>query len=177
MTKVRLFFTRFLGAFCCVLLCMGITLSIANCSSQTPQAMTPTPSEVNGDVTAKSLSKRDLAQTVLENIGIAQQYDMYFDHAIGIVVSSDNPKFKSGLRAMMAREAGWEKVRDDYITRLITDFSTTELQELLSLSKRPLLQRLLRSEIQAYNDTSSKRFKLLNEVWTNYNEGKINVPQ
>jgi hypothetical protein len=170
MNKVRFYFTRFLGALCLVLFCTGLTVSIAHSLPQIPR-------NTNGDLAAKPFSKQDLAQQVLENIGIANQYDMYFDHAIGIAVASDNPKFKSGLRKMMAQEAGWGRVRADYSTRLIADFSTAELQELLRLSKRPLLQRLLRSEIQAYNDTSPKRSKLLNELWTNYNEGRINIPQ
>jgi hypothetical protein len=178
MNKVRLYFTRFLGALCLVLLCTGLTVSFgAAVPTGIAHSLPQIPRNINGALAAKPFSRQDLAQTVLENIGIAQQYDMYFDHVIGLVVASDNSKFKSGLRKMLAQEAGWSRVRADYGARLLANFSTAELQELLRLSKRPLLQRLLRSEIQAYNDTSPKRFKLLNEVWTNYNEGKINVPQ
>jgi hypothetical protein len=170
MNNIKLYFTQFLAALCVVLLCTGLTVSIAH-------SLPPINPEIKGELLARSGSKQELAQTVLVNIGIAQQYDLYFDHAVGILVASNDAKFKSGLRAMMAREAGWKKTQNDYVTQLTADFSIGELQELLRLSKRPLLQRLLRSEIQVYNQTSPKRHQLLNEVWTNYNEGKITLPK
>jgi hypothetical protein len=170
MNNIKLYFTQFLAGLCLVLLCTGLMGSIAH-------SLPPMNPEIKGQLVARSVSKQELAQTVLVNIGIAKQYDMYFDHAVGILVTSNNVKFKSGLRAMMAREAGWKKTQKDYVTQLTTDFSIGELQELLRLSKRPLLQRLLRSEIQVYNETSPKRHQLLNEVWENYNEGKITLPK
>jgi hypothetical protein len=47
---------------------------------------------------------------------------------------------------------------------------------LLELSKRPLMKKLLRTEIQAYEETGKTRAKLLWQAWDDYNSGKINVP-
>ena len=77
---------------------------------------------------------------------------------------------------MLAREAGWKYVETDYIARLEADFSETELKELLNLPQQPLMQKLLRSQFQAYSNTSSARYQRLNQVWEDYNSGRIAPP-
>jgi hypothetical protein len=170
MNKVKLYFFKFLVALCLVLFCTGLTVSIAT-SQQTHARSIPL------ELAAQPLPTKELASKVLSGIGVANQYDMYFDHAIGIVLTSSNDKFKRQVRELMAREAGWKYVQDDYVARLVADFSTAELKDLLRLSQQPLVQRLLRSEIQAYNATIPKRYKLLNELWNNYNNGGITLPK
>jgi hypothetical protein len=76
----------------------------------------------------------------------------------------------------LARVAGWKYVESQYVARLESNFSEMELQELLDLAKRPLMKKLLRTEIQAYEETGEKRARLLWKAWDDYNSGKINVP-
>lgn len=120
--------------------------------------------------------KQQLAKDVLVTTGIAKQYDEYFDHSIGLIVFLQNSRFISWLREMLAREAGWKYVEADYIARLEADFSETELKELLNLSQQPLMQKLWRSQFQVYADTSPTRYQRLNQVWDDYNEGRIDPP-
>jgi hypothetical protein len=80
------------------------------------------------------------------------------------------------MQSVLVREAGWAKIEDKYIARLETSFSESELKELLNLSERPLVKKLLQDEIQAYTDVSEERRKLLFKVWDDYNSGIINPP-
>ncbi len=77
---------------------------------------------------------------------------------------------------MFVREIGWKHFKDAYVARLEADFSEDELKELLALSKRPVMKKLLQSEVKAYMDTSKQRFKMGFELWDNYNNGTINLP-
>ena len=38
------------------------------------------------------------------------------------------------------------------------------------------MQKLLRSQLQAYGDTSPARYQRLNQVWDDYNSGRIDPP-
>jgi hypothetical protein len=171
MSKVKLYFSKFLLAFFLVIVSVCFTGLIVNATAPETSARSALTNFV-----AQSGSKKELVNQLLSSIGIASQYDMYFDHAIGISITSSDTKYRLQMKELMAREAGWKYVKDDYVTRLSADFSVTELKELLRLSKLPVMQRLLRSEIQAYNATAPKRYKLLNELWNNYNDGQIKLP-
>jgi hypothetical protein len=87
-----------------------------------------------------------------------------------------HPENERTVRELFAREAGWKYVRDEYEARLAADFSASELQELLKLSRQPVMKRLLQSEIRAYTDTNDKRHRLGFQVWDNYNRGKFKPP-
>jgi hypothetical protein len=63
------------------------------------------------------------------------------------------------------------------LPRLEADFSETELQELLNLSKQPLMKKLLKAEVQAYSEVGKERRKLLFQIWDDYNSGKIEAPK
>jgi hypothetical protein len=176
MSKVKSHFSKFLLAFCLVLVSVCFNISIAMFA---PVATAISPetaarSTLPGFV-AQSASKKELANQVLLSIGIASQYDMYFDHTMGISFGGEtiNPKENARMREMIVREAGWKYVKDDYVAGLSADFSVAELKELLRLSKLPVMQRLLRSEIQAYNTTSPKRYKLLYTLFDNYINGLV----
>jgi hypothetical protein len=123
-------------------------------------------------------SKQELAREILAEIGIAQKYDMNFASVVDMAVGpSSKPKFDTWLQGIIAQRAGWKHVEAKYIARLEADFSETELQELLNLSKQPLMKKLLQSEVQAYADVGKERRKLLFQMWDDYNSGKIETPK
>ncbi|NUN64229.1 DUF2059 domain-containing protein [Pseudanabaena biceps] len=123
-------------------------------------------------------SKKQLAKEVLIELGINKKYDSYFWNSVDIsTVSGTRTKFSVWLQKTLVRVAGWEYVEADYVTRLESDFSEMELQELLNLAKRPLMKKLLRAEIQAYEDTGEKRAKLLFQAWDDYTSNKIPIPR
>ena len=110
-------------------------------------------------------------------MGIGKQYDLYFWNSVDISTGNGSrTKFSSWLQKTLARVAGWKYVESQYVARLESDFSEVELQELLDLAKHPLMKKLLRAEIQAYEETGEKRARLLWKAWDDYNSGKINVP-
>ncbi len=126
-------------------------------------------------VTAKS--KKQLAREVLVELGVGKQYDLYLWNSVYMAVNREAKKeFKIWLQQTMARLAGWKYVESQYVTSLTTNFSEEELQELLVLAKKPLMKKLLRSQIQAYEDTGDKRAGLLWLFWENYNDGKVDIP-
>lgn len=122
-------------------------------------------------------SKKQLAKEVIAELGIARQYDLYFWNSVDIVQGAGTRnKLSKWLQKLLARVAGWKYVEADYVSVLESNFSESELQELLELAKRPLMKKLLRSEIQAYEQTGNKRSQLLWKAWDDYNSGKIYVP-
>lgn len=129
---------------------------------------------VASDTTVKS----KLAAEVLTQTGIASRYDLHFDHLIGMLVGKgDDFKLYARFNKMFAREIGWRHFKDTYATRLVTDFSTDELKELLKLSKQPVMQKLLKSEFKTYTDTSKQRAKMGFELWDKYNSGSVSIPE
>ncbi len=128
-------------------------------------------------ITTPIKSKRQLAREVLVELGIGKQYDLYFWNSVDISYGTGTrTKFSEWLQKTLARVAGWKYVESQYVSRLEANFSELELQELLELSKRPLMKKLLRSKIQAYEETGEKRAKLLYQAWDDYNSGKIAIP-
>lgn len=122
-------------------------------------------------------TKKQLAREVIAELGIGKQYDLYFWNSVDIVRGSGNRnKFGSWLQKLFARVSGWQYVESDYVSVLDSNFSETELQELLKLAKNPLMKKLLMSEIQAYEQTGNKRAQLLWKAWDDYNSGNIYVP-
>jgi hypothetical protein len=127
-------------------------------------------------VNSETLSKHELAKEVLTSTGVAEKYNLYLGNSLDISLPSTKPKFRQWMQEVLVREAGWVKIEDKYIARLEASFSESELKELLNLSKRPLVRKLLQNEIQAYVDVSEERQKLLFKVWDDYNSGIINPP-
>lgn len=80
------------------------------------------------------------------------------------------------MQGLFSQKAGWKYAEKGYMTRLEADFSASELQELLNLSKKPVMKKLLRAEMKAYLDGSQERRKLLNKLWDDWNSGAINAP-
>ncbi len=121
--------------------------------------------------------QHELASEVLTEIGIAERYDLHFDHLIGVLIGKgDDFELYARFRKMFVREIGWKYFKDAYVARLEADFSEDELKELLNLSKKPVIKKLLQSEIKAYMDTSNQRFKMGFELWKNYNNGTVSLP-
>ncbi len=170
MAKVNLQFSKFL-ALLLVVCFTFFTVSVAN--SQ------PLPFDKDQSKTsAGAVSKYKLASELLSEIGIAERYDMHFDHLMGTLIGKgDDFQLYARFRKMFAREIGWKHFKDAYAARLEADFSEDELKELLNLSKQPVMKKLLQSEVKAYIDTSKQRFKMGFELWNNYNNGKISLPQ
>jgi hypothetical protein len=133
--------------------------------------------EVRSEVATTTKSKQELAREVLAEIGIAQRYDLHFmgivDMAVGPTVK---PKFQAWLHQIIVQGAGWKHTEAKYIARLESDFTEAELQELSILAKQPLFKKLLKAEFQAYEEVTPDRRKLLNQVWDDYNSGKIDAP-
>ncbi|MBW4521034.1 MAG: DUF2059 domain-containing protein [Scytolyngbya sp. HA4215-MV1] len=126
---------------------------------------------------APETAKYKLASDLLPEIGIAARYDMHFDHLMGMLVGNgDDFQLYARFRKMFVREIGWKHFKDAYAARLEVDFSEDELKELLNLSKRPVMKKLLQSEFKAYSDTSKQRFKMGFDLWEKYQEGKIDLP-
>jgi hypothetical protein len=126
---------------------------------------------------ATSTIKGKLASEALSTLGIDRRYDLYFDHALGLLLNpSTSYKLQTWLGEVLAREAGWKKTQAKYIAKLEANFSEAELRDLLKLSQQPVMKKLLRAEIQVYTETSKERRRLLERVWTDYSEGKIPIP-
>ncbi len=150
--------------------CMSLSpcIAIAN-TENTQNAPTSIPVPIK--------SKKQLAREVLVELGIGKQYDLHIWNSVYIAVNREVKKeFKVWLQQTMVRFAGWKYVESQYVTRLATNFSEEELQELLSLAKKPLMKKLLRAKIEAYEDTGEKRDGLLWQFWEDYNDGKIGIP-
>lgn len=169
MFKVKLQFSKFIGLL--LVFCFTFfTVDIAN-SQRLPF------SEVQSKISDRETSKYKLASELLPEIGIAQRYDLHFDHLLGTLIGQgDDFKLYARFRKMFAREIGWKHFKDAYAARLKADFSEEELKALLNLSKQPVVKKLLQSEFKAYMDTSKERFKMGFELWDKYNNGKINLP-
>jgi hypothetical protein len=167
MSRVKLHFSKFLLAFFLVLASVCFTRSMAIATFPETSALP--------NFVAQSASKKELANQLLSSIGIASRYDMHFGHTMGISFGGEtiNAKENARMRKMIVREAGWKYVKDDYVAKFSADFSVAELKELLRLSKLPVMQRLLRSEVQAYDITAPKRYKLLYTLFDNYSNGLV----
>jgi Ca2+-binding EF-hand superfamily protein len=169
MSKAKFYFSRFL-TFLLVICFTFFTVYLAN-----SQRLFLDQNQFK--TSAGETPKYKLASEVLTETGIAKRYDMHFDHLMGTLIGKGNDsKLYARFRKMLAREIGWKYFKDDYTERLQADFSRDELKELLTLSKQPVIKKLLQSEIKAYMDTSKKRFKMGFELWDKYNNGKISLP-
>jgi hypothetical protein len=124
-----------------------------------------------------ALTKTEVARQVLSQSGIAQRYDLHFDHLMGTLIGfKDDLAIYSRFRKMFIREVGWLKFQDEYVRRLTADFSEAELQELLSLSTKPVTQKLLQSEVKAYMDSAKQRYRMGYDLWDKYNKGDVKLP-
>ncbi|MBD2175982.1 hypothetical protein H6F42_03485 [Pseudanabaena sp. FACHB-1998] len=122
-------------------------------------------------------SKKQLARELLVELGIGKQYDLSFWNMVDFAYGTGTrTKFSEWLQQMLAQSAGWKYVEPQYVASLEANFSEMELMELLDLAKRPLMKKLVRSQIQAYEETGEKRARLIFKVWEDYNSGKINIP-
>lgn len=175
MNKIKLRIDKFLVKLLAGLI-FGISCIFLSIGTASTSEIPSTPNPLIASPRINITSKQQLAKEALGALGIAQKYDLYFDHAIGLIITTDNSKFIAWLQEMLAREAGWRHVEEAYIARLEADFSEEELQELLTLFQRSTIKKLLQSEIQAYLETSPTRYRLLNNVWNSYNEGRLNPP-
>jgi Uncharacterized protein conserved in bacteria (DUF2059) len=128
-------------------------------------------------IAIENSSKRALAKELMTKIGIDRKYDLYVggNADLSLPVGA-KPKFRQWMQKLIASEAGWKKIEDRYLARFEANFSETELRELLQLAKQPVMQKLIRTEIQAYVDTAETRQKLLSQLWDEYNSGKFTPP-
>ena len=169
MFNIKLRFSKFL-VLLLVICITSFTGYIAN-SQQLPL------DENQSQTSARDTYKSDLASELLLEIGIAKRYDMHFDHLLGTIIGNGTDfELYARFRGMFIREIGWEHFKDAYAARLEADFSEDELNELLNLSKQPVMKKLLQSEVNAYMDTSEQRFRMGFELWNNYNTGRVNLP-
>ncbi|WP_146048748.1 DUF2059 domain-containing protein [Pseudanabaena sp. BC1403] len=133
--------------------------------------------DVPAPITVTAKSKKQLARELLVELGIGKQYDLYFWNSVDLAYGTGTrTKVSEWLQKTLVQVAGWRYVESQYVARLEANFSEMELKELMELAKRPLMKKLLRTEIQAYEETSTKRARLLFQAWDDYNSGKINMP-
>ena len=140
-------------------------------------AIAYTEQDVPAPITVTAKSKKQLARELLVELGIGKQYDLYFWNSVDLAYGTGTrTKVSEWLQKTLAQVAGWRYVESQYVARLEANFSEMELKELMELAKRPLMKKLLRTEIQAYEETGTKRARLLFQAWDDYNSGKINMP-
>ena len=133
--------------------------------------------DVPAPITVTAKSKKQLARELLVELGIGKQYDLYFWNSVDLAYGTGTrTKVSEWMQKTLAQVAGWRYVESQYVARLEANFSEMELKELMELAKRPLMKKLLRTEIQAYEETGIKRARLLFQAWDDYNSGKINMP-
>ncbi|GBO56604.1 hypothetical protein APA_4939 [Pseudanabaena sp. lw0831] len=133
--------------------------------------------DVTAPITVTTKSKKQLARELLVELGIGKQYDLYFWNSVDLAYGTGTrTKVSEWMQKTLAQVAGWRYVESQYVARLEANFSEMELKELMELAKRPLMKKLLRTEIQAYEETGTKRARLLFQAWDDYNSGKINIP-
>lgn len=133
--------------------------------------------DVPAPITVTAKSKKQLARELLVELGIGKQYDLYFWNSVDLAYGTGTrTKVSEWMQKTLAQVAGWRYVESQYVARLEANFSEMELKELMELAKRPLMKKLLRTEIQAYEETGTKRARLLFQAWDDYNSGKINMP-
>jgi hypothetical protein len=159
----------------CSRLLLFFCIFVTGCTANSQQKLSEK-AQSKVEITAES--KKKLAKEVLSEIEIAKQYDLYLNNSIDITISASrkNEKLRKWLQSVLAKEAGWKHIENQYITQLEANFSEAELTELLNQSKQPLMKKLLQAEIQAYTNASEERRKLLDKVWNDYNSGIITPP-
>ena len=113
------------------------------------------------------LSKRELAKAVLLEIGVSNRFDAYLTRGADHVAGGDirNPKLHKWLQDLWVEELGWMKVQEAYVSHFEAKFTEAELKELLELSKKPLMKKLLREELEAYRATFEQRNKTFATFW------------
>ena len=169
MIKVKLPFSK--------LLVLLLVVCLTFFAVQVPNAQKAVLAEDQSQIAVKETSKYQLASEVLSAIGIAQRYDMHFDHLMGSLIGKgDDFELYARFRKMFIREIGWKHFEDAYVVRLTADFSEDELKELLKLANQPLMKKIFQSEVKAYGDTSRQRFGMGFVLWDNYNKGQIDLP-
>jgi len=116
---------------------------------------------------------QELAESVLVEARIGAKYDRYLRNAVEFVtLPGQKPQFLTSLQRLLAQEAGWKQVRAQYLTQMNSSFSRTELEELTTLVKQPLLKKLLQVDAQTYAHVAPTRHKLIFKVWDGYQQGK-----
>lgn len=124
------------------------------------------------------MTKRQLITAVLQELGVSERYDQYLGNAVDLAVSPNQSlKFINWLNEVLKERAGWKTVALNYSRRLDSQFSETELQELLNLAQNPTLRKLFRSELESYSNTARDRRMFLFRVWDDYNNGNIPIPE
>ncbi|AFY96000.1 DUF2059 domain-containing protein [Chamaesiphon minutus] len=155
-----------------LLICSTAMISwVANARIESTQVVAPK------KVALDNSSKRALVKELMTKIGIDRKYDLYVggNADLSLPVGA-KPKFRQWMQKLIASEAGWKKIEDRYLARFEANFSENELRELLQLAKQPAMQKLVRTEIQAYIDTAETRQKFLSQLWDEYNSGKFTPP-
>jgi hypothetical protein len=166
MVKIKPLF-MFLFVFCILLI---------GCVSNAQQVSSEV---IHSELATTAQSKQALVTAVLSEVGLPRRYNTYLGNSIDIAVSPETfkkDKFIAWMQALFVKEAGWSHVEAQYVDQLKANFSEAELKELLALAKRPLVKKLIQTELAAYSKTTEKRRRLLFELWNNYNTGEFTPP-
>lgn len=156
----------------------GFCLVLAIAHLQPAVAIEPVSTEPISAETAQSMSKRQLATAILQELGVAKRYDLYVGNAVDLATApTQSQRFVDWLTSMMAERGGWKTVSLKYSRRLEDSFSEAELQELLALAQNPTLRKFLQAEIDSYLATRLDRRLFFSRVWEDYNNGLIPLPE
>ncbi len=122
-------------------------------------------------LSAQTLTKRELAKTVLTELGVASRFNVYLTSGADQVSGGaiQNPRMHQWMQGLWVQELGWTKVEDAYIAHFESKFSEAELKELLVLSKNPTVRKLLKEEVDAFKATLEQRNKNFAIFWRRYN--------
>jgi hypothetical protein len=124
-------------------------------------------------------TKFKLARTVLSEAGIDKKYNLYLGNGIDLALNpetSKKPKFVKWMEGVLVREAGWKFIEDKYLTQMEVSFSEKELRELINIAEKPIMKKLLQTEILSYADATVERRRLLSQLWDKYNGGFFIAP-
>jgi hypothetical protein len=128
---------------------------------------------------AETQSKKELAKTVLSELGVATRFDTYITLGADQAAGGDirNPKLHQWHQGLWIQELGWSTVEDAYIAHFEAKFSESELKELLVLSKNPTIKKLLNEELIAFRSTFTQRNKTFARFWHRYNSMEFSPPE
>ena len=156
----------------------GFCLVLAIAHLQPAAAIEPVTPEPISTETAQSMTKRQLATAVLQELGVAKRYDLYVGNAVDLATSpTQSQRFVDWLTSIMAERGGWKTVSLKYSRRLEDTLSESELQELLTFAQNPTFRKFLQAEIDSYLATRLDRRLFFSRIWEDYNNGSIPVPE
>lgn len=124
------------------------------------------------------MTEVELARQVLEGCGVPVRFNAQIGQTVVCVTGGQQvePRVVSWMQELWQQELGWRTVEQAYIAHFAARFSREELLELVALSKRPVFQKWVREEMNAYRETATAREAAYAGFWQRYNAGEFLPP-